>query len=219
MSNVKITPSVLSANLLDLSSEIRSIEEAGADYHHIDVMDGHFVPNLSFGLPIIASLKRIASIPLDVHLMVSNPDLVVSNYIEAGAERLAFHVEAATHHHRLLSSIKDAGVKAGIAINPGTPLTDLEPLLQHLDFITIMSVNPGFSGQSFIDQSVDRVRSLRAMLVKQNCSSVEVAVDGGINLKTARLVKDAGANVLVSGSFLYSARDKKDCVRLLKEEI
>ena len=213
-----ISPSILSADLLNLQQDITEVENGGADWHHIDVMDGHFVPNLSFGLPLISSLKRHSSLPLDVHLMIKNPEQMVPEYIKAGADLLTFHIEAAVHSHRLVQAIKEKGVKAGIAINPGTPVQFLDPLLPDIDLVLVMSVNPGFGGQEFIEQSCERVRTIAEKLKQLNrFSEVTIQVDGGINDATIRKVYDSGARGFVAGSYIYGAKNRSQVIQKLKE--
>lgn len=216
MSNaVKIAPSLLAADPLCFGSEVQSVEYAGADLHHVDVMDGHFVPNLSFGLPVVRALKKISKIPLDVHIMVANPDLVALDYVDAGADYLVFPIESSIHPHRLIHAIKAKGAKAGLAVNPGTSLTVLEPLLADLDLVNVMSVNPGFGGQSFIPGAVDRVASLRQMI--DDCGSgALIEVDGGVNANTAQPLKEAGVDILVAGTYVYGASDRKSAIASLR---
>lgn len=214
---LKIAPSILAADPLNLGLEIQKAEQAGADWHHIDVMDGHFVPNLTFGPPLVRALKKVAKIPLDVHIMVANPDQVALDYVDAGADILCFHTEATHHSHRLTQTIRKAGAKVGIAINPGTPLESIGPLLEEVDIIMIMSVNPGFGGQSFIKQTVYRVRQLKTMLQQRGLDQqVEIEVDGGINILTAKSVIDAGATALVAGTFVYGAENYATPIQALK---
>jgi ribulose-phosphate 3-epimerase len=216
MSNaIKIAPSLLAADPLCYGSEVQSVEYAGADLHHVDVMDGHFVPNLSFGLPIVRALKKLANIPLDVHIMVSNPDAVALDYVEAGADYLVFPIESSIHPHRLIHAIKAKGAKAGVAVNPGTSLTLLEPLLEDLDLVNVMSVNPGFGGQSFIPAAVDRVARLKRM-IESIGSGALIEVDGGVNAQTAKPLKNAGVDVLVAGTYVYGARDRKSAIASLR---
>lgn len=213
---VLVSPSILSANPLKLAAELAEVEEAGADWHHIDVMDGHFVPNLTFGLPLIRAVKRVSRIPLDVHIMIENPDETALSYVEAGADILTFHVEAARHPHRLLGLIREAGAKAGIALNPGTPLASVEALLPCVDMVLLMSVNPGFGGQSFIPQTSGRVRQLRDMLNQRLYGKILIQVDGGINQETACSVRKEGADCLVAGSWVYGAQNRKEAVAALR---
>jgi ribulose-phosphate 3-epimerase len=215
---VLVAPSLLSADPLRFGDELRSIEKAGADWHHVDVMDGHFVPNLTFGIPLVSALKRHSALPLDVHIMVSNPDEVALDYVRAGADILVFHVEVARHAHRLAQAIRAAGAKAGIALNPGTPLEAAFPLLDEVDVVMLMSVNPGFGGQKFINHTLDRVSALAKEIGRRGRQeSVLIEVDGGINASTGAQVVSAGAQVLVAGTFIYGAPDRHDAVRQLKE--
>ncbi len=214
---VLVAPSLLAANPLRFEEELLAAEAVGVDFHHVDVMDGHFVPNLSYGLPLIRAIKTISKIPLDVHIMVSNPDQVALDYVAAGADILVFPIESAVHSHRLIHVIKENGAKAGVAINPGTPLTALEPLLPYVDLINIMSVNPGFGGQSFIPASVARIRQVKSMLEREGRSrEVLLEVDGGINAETAPLVVEAGANLLVAGTFFYGAASREQALQVLR---
>jgi ribulose-phosphate 3-epimerase len=204
-----ISPSLLACNLLRLEEEIKEIEKAGADFHHIDVMDGHFVPNLSFGLPLIQAVKKISTIPLDVHIMVSNPDHVFKDYLEAGADLLTFHIEASHHPHRTIQKIKEYGAKAGIALNPGTSESIIEPLLNDLDLVLIMSVNPGFGGQDFIPSALQKAKKLSQLKLASKNSSLMISMDGGISSQNIALVASAGVNCFVSGSHIFSASNRK----------
>lgn len=216
---VLISPSILAANPLSIEKEIKDIEKFGIDYHHVDVMDGHFVPNLTFGLPLVAALKKQASVPLDVHIMVTNPDEVACEYVRAGAAVLTFHVEAARHHHRLIKSIQDLGAQAGIAINPGTSLALLEPLIPYVDVINVMTVNPGFGGQSFIAESPARIACLKKM-IDETCPSNKakplIQVDGGITPANIRMVVEQGAQFIVAGSAIYAASDRGSVIEALR---
>ena len=211
-----IAPSVLSADPLNLAAELAQTEQAGADWHHIDVMDGHFVPNLTFGLPVIRAIKKITSIPLDVHIMIANPDQMAAAYVEAGADILTFHAEATLHPHRLIQQIKSLGAKAGVALNPGSPTLLAEPLLDEADLILVMSVNPGFGGQAFIRQTVDRIKALRGHMERNSHLGTLIQVDGGITEKTAAFVRGAGADCLVSGTTVYGAKDRAAVITSLK---
>lgn len=216
MTDVLVAPSLLAANPMSFREEVHSVEKAGADWHHVDVMDGHFVPNLTYGLPFIAALKKMATLPLDVHIMVSNPDIVALDYVKAGADRLTFHVEAAVHAHRLTQAIRDAGAKVGVALNPGTPVETVLPLIHDVDSVMFMSVNPGFGGQQYIPQTAGRIKQLRRSLEAAGLDrSVLIEVDGGINEKTGAEVVAAGARVLVAGTFIYGASDRSQPIRRL----
>jgi len=219
-SSVVISPSLLSADPLAFGAEAAEMERLGADWHHIDVMDGHFVPNLTFGLPLIRALKKTSKIPLDVHIMVSNPDETALDYVAAGADLLTFHIEAARHPHRLAQSIRASGSKAGISMNPGSPVDLVFPLLETIDLVLIMSVNPGFGGQSFISESVARVRRLREEIEARGLEKqVVINVDGGINAETGALVVKAGAGAVVAGNYLYGAPDRKKAMMKLRTSL
>ncbi len=193
------------------------MEAAGADWHHIDVMDGHFVPNLTFGLPLVRALKGFVKRPLDVHIMVSNPDDVALDYVDAGADILVFHGEATHHGHRLASAIRSKGAKPGVALNPGTPLEHALVLAPYVDVIMLMSVNPGFGGQTFIEETVSRVKHLHDWLVAKGLEKkVVIEVDGGMNGDTGPRIAKAGATALVAGSFIYGAKDRAAAIHELK---
>lgn len=206
MNRIRISPSILSADFSKLAEELRRIEEAGAEMAHIDIMDGHFVPNLTFGPPVIAALRKHVKMDFDVHLMVSNPQDYIEPFVKAGADWITFHAEAAPHMHRIVQQVKEAGVKVGVALNPATPLASLEEVLPELDMALLMSVNPGFGGQKFISATVNKIARLKQMI--ETCGSkAEIQVDGGVNADTAKLVKAAGATILVAGSAVYQAPD------------
>ncbi|EFM12959.1 ribulose-phosphate 3-epimerase [Paenibacillus curdlanolyticus YK9] len=211
-----IAPSILSANFSKLGEDVQSAEKAGGDWIHIDVMDGHFVPNLTFGPIVVESVRPYTKLPFDVHLMIEKPELYIPAFVKAGADRITVHAEACVHLHRVVHLIKEHGLPAGVAINPGTPLSAVEPVLDDLDLVLIMTVNPGFGGQSFIPQSVGRIRQLRTMLQERGLEHMNVQVDGGMNAETAKLVRDAGANVLVAGSYVYGAADRAAAVASLR---
>lgn len=215
MSQVKIAPSLLSSDFGRLAEDIARVEEAGADWLHVDVMDGHFVPNITIGPPVVAAIRKAAKIPLDVHLMVKNPAAMVPSFAAAGADYLTVHVEAEHHLHRLVNQIRDLGARPGIVLNPSTPLSALEEILPDVDMVLLMSVNPGFGGQSFIPASVDKIRRLRDMLTARKLQTF-IEVDGGINVDTAPLVRQAGANVLVAGTAVFGAADVKEAIRGLR---
>lgn len=217
MSAPLIAPSILSADPMRFGDEIRDVEAAGADFHHVDVMDGHFVPNLTYGVPFISALKKISRLPLDVHIMVTNPEATALLYAQAGADVLSFHAETAFHHHRLIQAIKAEGCKAGIAVNPLTPLSLLEPLIPYIDQVNVMSVNPGFSGQAFIEGTYERLRATAALIrAAGRTGKVAVQVDGGVNAENARRLCEAGATMLVAGNFVYKAADRGAAIRALK---
>ena len=197
--SVRIAPSILSADFASLGAEVRAVSQAGADYIHIDVMDGHFVPNLTIGPAVVAALRPHSSLPFDVHLMISPADPYIPDFVQAGADIVTVHVEAGSHLHRTIQLIKGEGVRAGLALNPGTPVTVVEPLLDTLDLVLVMSVNPGFGGQSFIAGQLEKIRQLRTLIDKTE-RKIDLQVDGGINSENAADAIAAGADVLVAGS-------------------
>jgi ribulose-phosphate 3-epimerase len=214
---VIVAPSLFSADPLRFGEELATVEAAGADWHHVDVMDGHFVPNLTYGLPFVAALKKKTRIPLDVHIMISNPDEMALEYVKAGADHVVFHPEAARHSHRLAQAIRAAGAKSGVALNPGTPVESVFPLLEELDIVMIMSVNPGFGGQSFIKHSIVKIATLYKELARRGLADkVIIEVDGGINAQTGAEVVAAGATALVAGTFVYGAADRAVPIKALK---
>jgi len=213
--SVRIAPSILSADFAHLGRDIAAAEAGGADLIHVDVMDGHFVPNLTIGPPVIRAIKRVATVPLDVHLMVDNPDRYLKDYVAAGASMLSVHVEVLPHLHRTIAAIKDLGAKAGVVLNPATPVAALEEVAADLDFVLVMSVNPGFGGQTFIPRSLDKLRAVRALLTRTG-STAFVEVDGGVDLGNVREVVEAGATVIVAGNAVFGTSDAAAAVRALR---
>ena len=205
-SRVKLSPSILSADAAAFGDQVGQAASAGADYIHVDVMDGHFVPNLTFGPLLVDALRATTDLPLDVHLMIESPERLIPEFAKAGASILTVHAEACAHLHRVVHQIKEAGVRAGVAINPSTPISAVEEILPEVDLVLAMTVNPGFSGQSFIPSVVPKIRKLRALLDERSLSA-ELEVDGGINASTAAQVVDAGARVLVAGSAIFNDRE------------
>lgn len=213
--SVIIAPSILSCDFGNLERDFQLINRSQADWFHVDVMDGVFVPNISFGFPIIEALKKVAEKPLDVHIMITNPDRYIEQFAKSGADILTVHYEACTHLHRTIAAIKEAGMKAGVALNPHTPVNVLENVIADLDLVLIMSVNPGFGGQKFIPQAIEKVRQTKAM-IKASGSSALVEVDGGVNTATGAELVAAGADALVAGSFVFNNPDPTAVIASLK---
>ena len=203
---IKVAPSILSSDFSHLAEEIQTIQSAGADMVHIDVMDGSFVPNITIGSPVVKSLRNTTNLDFDVHLMIEHPETQIDAFVDAGADIVTFHVEATRHAHRVIQQIKSRGVRAGIAVNPGTSLAMIEEVLGDVDMVLVMTVNPGFGGQRFIDSQLDKVHMLYHTIEDMGYEC-DIEVDGGINAKTSELVREVGANILVAGSAVYGADD------------
>ncbi|MBU1713121.1 MAG: ribulose-phosphate 3-epimerase [Proteobacteria bacterium] len=211
-----IAPSILSADFSMLGKEIESVEQAGADWIHVDVMDGHFVPNITMGPIVVEAVRRVTTLPIDVHLMIENADRFIPDFAKAGASLISVQVEACTHLNRTIQLIKEFGVKPGVVLNPATPLSAIEWVLEYIDFVLIMSVNPGFGGQAFIGNSLDKIKELKKIINKKGLSTL-IEVDGGVNKDTIRDVSTAGADVFVAGSAVFGSRDYKEMIGLLKK--
>ncbi len=203
---VKLAPSILSADFARLGEQIAEVARAGADYIHVDVMDGHFVPNITIGAPVVASIRPVTSLPLDVHLMIEHPERYISDFVHAGADIITVHVEACPHLQRTIRLIKELGAKAGVSLNPPTPLSAIEEIIPHVDLVLIMSVNPGFGGQTFIPATLPRIAAMRKILDDRKLSA-ELEVDGGINADNAPDIVKAGADVLVAGNSIFRAKE------------
>ncbi|MBT2735490.1 ribulose-phosphate 3-epimerase [Bacillus sp. ISL-7] len=203
---VKIAPSILSADFSKLGEEIIAVEKGGADYIHVDVMDGHFVPNITIGPLIVEAIRPITKLPLDVHLMIENPDQYIEEFAKAGADFITVHVEACRHLHRTVQNIKSFGIKAGVVLNPATPVESIQHIIGDIDMVLLMSVNPGFGGQKFIPEVLPKIRKVKEM-AEQKGLDIEIEIDGGVNSETAKLCMEAGANVLVAGSAIYNEED------------
>ncbi len=214
--NVQIAPSILSADFSALGDAVAAVERGGADLIHVDVMDGHFVPNITIGPPVVRSLKRVARVPLDVHLMIEEPDRYIEAFAEAGAAMISVHVEVLPHLHRTIHAIKALGRKAGVVLNPSTPVVSIEEVAGDVDFVLVMSVNPGFGGQTFIPRSESKVREVRRILDLAGNAAAPIEIDGGIDVQTAPRVVAAGARILVAGSAIFHSSDPERATRDLK---
>lgn len=213
---IDIAPSILSANFSCLGTEIQAVERGGAGILHVDVMDGHFVPNITIGLPVVKSLATATRLPIDAHLMISEPGRYAEQFVKAGAKMVSVHVEADAHLHRTLMSIRDAGGIPGVVLNPSTPVVSVEEALSFVDYVLVMSVNPGFGGQKFIPESIDKVRKLRQMIVNRGLN-VRIEIDGGIDRTNIEKVVAAGAEIIVAGSAIFGAVDPESAVKELRE--
>jgi len=214
-SNIIISPSMLSCNFGEIAKECKKINESPADWFHLDIMDGTFVPNISFGLPIVAAIKKYASKPLDVHLMIIHPENYIGEFKKAGADILTVHYEACTHLHRTISQIKENDMKAGVSINPHTPVSVLHDIIKDLDLVLIMSVNPGFGGQKFIENSYRKIQTLKELISKENSKAI-IEVDGGVTDENSKKLKESGAQALVAGSWLFKQSNFNNAVERLK---
>lgn len=214
--SVIVSPSLLSADFLHLSKDIEMVNRSQADWFHLDIMDGVFVPNISYGLPVVSQIKKMATKPLDVHLMIVQPERYVEAFHKAGADILTVHYEACTHLHRTIQQIKAQGMKAGVSLNPHTPVSLLEDVIEDIDVVLLMSVNPGFGGQSFIEQTINKVDKLKKLIMESNSHTL-IEIDGGVNFETGKRLVNAGADALVAGSFVFNSPDLEANIKGLKE--
>ena len=212
----KIAPSILSADFAILGEEVKAVEKAGADYIHVDVMDGHFVPNITIGPLVVEGVHKVTDLPLDVHLMIENPDQYINDFAKAGAGIITVHTEAVNHLHRSVQLIREAGCSTGVSLNPATPLEEIEYVLEDLDMVLIMSVNPGFGGQKFIPGVLPKIKKLREMINKRGLN-IDIEVDGGVNSKTIGDVSAAGANIFVAGSAIFNTNDYAAAIRAIRD--
>jgi ribulose-phosphate 3-epimerase len=213
---IKIAPSILSADFSRLGEEIRAAEKAGADLIHVDVMDGHFVPNITIGPLVVKAVKKVASIPLDVHLMIEDPDKYIKDFAESGADIITVHSEASVHLHRSIQNIKECGVKAAVSINPATPLSNIEFIFPFVDMVLLMSVNPGFGGQKFIPEVLQKIKQLKSLITGSKLK-VEIEIDGGITVENVAEVQAAGADIVVMGNAFYNSKDYAETVKIVRE--
>ena len=214
--SVIVSPSLLSEDFLHLSKDIEMVNRSQADWFHLDIMDGVFVPNISYGLPVVSQIKKIATKPLDVHLMIVQPERYVEAFHKAGADILTVHYETCTHLHRTIQQIKSQGMKAGVSLNPHTPVSLLEDVIEDIDVVLLMSVNPGFGGQSFIEQTINKVDKLKKLIMESNSHTL-IEIDGGVNFETGKRLVNAGADALVAGSFVFNSPDPEANIKGLKE--
>lgn len=210
-----IAPSLLSADFANLQRDVEMLNNSNADWIHVDIMDGSFVPNISFGLPVCEAVAKHSKKPLDVHLMIVNPEKYLESFKKAGASHISVHIEACVHLHRTLQQIKELGCKAGVALNPHTPISQLEDTISDIDLVILMSVNPGFGGQRFIEQTLDKTEKLKNLILQKNAKTW-IEIDGGVNLETGKLLKNAGADALVAGNFVFASQNPGDVIKLLK---
>jgi len=215
---IKIAPSILAADLSKLAEEVKDVEKAGADYIHIDVMDGHFVPNITMGPVVVEAVRKVTNLPLDVHLMIENPDQYIRAFAEAGADIITVHVEATRHLHRTLQEIRRLGIKSGIVLNPSTPVSMIEHVLEETDMVLLMTVNPGFGGQAFIDAVLPKIKEVRTMIEAKGLC-IDIEVDGGIHEGTIKACQEAGANVFVAGSAIFSRKDRQAAINEIRSKL
>ena len=213
-----IAPSILSADFARLGDEIRAVEAAGADWIHADIMDGHFVPNITFGPLIVEAVRRVTPLPIDVHLMIENPDTYIAEFAKAGASYISVHVESCTHLNRSIQLIRECGARPGVVLNPSTPLQALDWILNDVDYVLIMSVNPGFGGQKFIPDTLDKIRELRQIIQSRNLRTM-IEIDGGVNEKTIPAIADAGVNIFVAGSAIFGSQDYMETIGCFRNKI
>lgn len=213
--SVVVAPSLLASDFANLQSEVTMINNSQAEWIHVDIMDGVFVPNISFGLPVVQAIKRHASKPLDVHLMIVDPGRYIADFRKAGADIISVHMEACPHLHRVIQQIKETGAQAGVAINPHTPIQSLEYIIQDIDLVNLMSVNPGFGGQRLIETTFNKIRHVKEMILKKNAKA-KIEIDGGVNMDNASRLVEAGADVLVAGNFVFSASNPTEVIAQLK---
>ncbi len=213
-----IAPSILSADFAKLGDEIKAVEAAGADWIHADVMDGHFVPNITFGPLVVEAVHRMTSLPIDVHLMIENPDTYIAEFAKAGASYISVHVESCTHLNRSIQLIRECGARPGVVLNPSTPLQALDWILNDVDYVLIMSVNPGFGGQKFIPDTLDKIRELRQIIQSRNLHTM-IEIDGGVNEKTIPAIADAGVNIFVAGSAIFGSQDYMETIGCFRNKI
>ena len=213
-----IAPSILSADFARLGDEIKAVEAAGADWIHADVMDGHFVPNITFGPLIVAAVRRVTTLPIDVHLMIENPDDYIPAFAKAGATYISVQIESAVHLNRSVQLIRECGAKPGVVLNPSTPLQSVDWILEYVDFVLVMSVNPGFGGQAFIPNSLDKIKELRRMIQNRKLNTL-IEIDGGVNEKTISAIADAGVDIFVAGSAIFGSRNYKETISNFREKM